>query len=333
MSKILNIIKITNKKNFFSLITALTLLLFIILPQQASAQEILRTFTVSPPLIELTIKPGGYMEGKMKIFNESTTPLTFDASLQDFIVDNDEGRPVILQEDTLSNKYSASSWIAVYPHTFTVQPKERLEINYYINVPQNARPGGRYATVVFKPRSSLSVAGTGTAVQTQIGSLFYISVDGPVTEKAEVTKFDAKRFVENGPITVLTSIKNLSDLHIRPKGYIKVTNMLGKQSYVTALSEFNIFPEAQRNYENTFGKKLMFGRYKAELIASYGKNNNLPLTATLYFWVFPWKVTLILIVIVITAILGYLYMRKNKKTRGHVKEPADTQTSSENQTH
>lgn len=326
MSKLLSITKLTNKKIFLLLSITLAWLLFTHL-RQASAQEILRTFTVSPPVIETTIKPGGYMEGKMKIFNESTTPLTFDASLQDFIVDNDEGRPTILQEDTLSNKYSASSWIAVYPHTFTVQPRERFEVSYYINVPQNARPGGRYATVVFKPRSSLSVAGTGTAVQTQIGSLFYISVDGPITEKAEVTKFDAKRFVENGPISVFTSIKNLSDLHIKPKGYIKVTNMLGKQSYVTPLKEYNIFPEAQRNYENTFGKKFMFGRYKAELIASYGKNNNLPLTATIYFWVFPWKIALILVVIIITAVLGYLYMKKDKTNR-ESQEP--TQTSSDN---
>lgn len=332
MYKELSLIKLKDKKIFLLLAVTFGLLLFT-LSRQASAQEILRTFTVSPPVIETTIKPGGYMEGKMKIFNESTTPLTFDASLQDFIVDNDEGRPTILQEDTLSNKYSASSWIAVYPHTFTVQPKERFEVSYYINVPKNARPGGRYATVVFKPRSSLSVAGTGTAVQTQIGSLFYISVDGPITEKAEVTKFDAKRFVENGPITIFTSIKNLSDLHIRPKGYIKVINMLGKQSYVTPLTEYNIFPEAQRNYENTFGKKFMFGRYKAELIASYGKNNNLPLTATIYFWVFPWKIVLILIVIIITAVLGYLYMKKNKKTTGHLKETTDTRTSSGNQAH
>ena len=58
----------------------------------------------------------------------------------------------------------------------------------------------------------------------------------------------------------------------------------------------------------------MIGRYKAVLLATYGLNNNLPLTATLYFWVFPWRLVLIIVLVIIALILLTMYLRKRKKT-------------------
>jgi membrane protein implicated in regulation of membrane protease activity len=81
-----------------------------------------------------------------------------------------------------------------------------------------------------------------------------------------------------------------------------------------ALTSYNIFPGAARDFENTFGAQtFMFGRYKAVLLASYGVNDNLPLTATLYFWVIPWRLILVIILIAIAVILGTIYFKKRKK--------------------
>lgn len=315
MIKYLPTHQLKKKAVTYSLITALTLggvAGAIPVYQHVQAQEN-RVFTISPPTIQHEIKPGERVEGKMKIYNESSEPLVFDASIQDFIVDNDQGLPTILQEDVMSNNYSSASWIAIYPRTFTVNPQQRVEVTYYIQVPKGAMPGGRYAAVILKPQSSIDIKGTGTAVQTQIGNLFYITVAGPVNERAKVTKFDANRFVENGPIDITTNIQNNGPLHIRPKGFITVKNMLGRQSYTVPLTETNIFPERAREITTTFGKKFMLGRYEATLNATYGKNNNLPLTATIAFWVFPWKIAVIVILIIVAAILGGMYASKKKK--------------------
>ena len=61
---------------------------------------------------------------------------------------------------------------------------------------------------------------------------------------------------------------------------------------------------------------FMLGRYKASLVASYGQNNNLPLTATFYFWVFPWRLAIVITLIIIAVILGVMYWRRRKK-QGH----------------
>ena len=86
--------------------------------------------------------------------------------------------------------------------------------------------------------------------------------------------------------------------------------MLGRKS-ILPLKENNVFPQAARDYENQFGTGLMIGRFKAELLASYGVKNNLPLSATVYFWIFPWKIALVITLIIIALILGFKYYKKN----------------------
>ncbi|MCL5439028.1 MAG: hypothetical protein M1268_03495 [Patescibacteria group bacterium] len=280
----------------------------------ASAQETVRTFTVVPPAVEKSFDPGQATEGVMKVINDSSEVLSFTVEAQDFIVEDSKGTPTILPSNTLSKKFSAAAWIGVYPNSFTIAPQEKQILNYYIQVPYNANPGGHYAAIVFSPINIMGVKGTGAAVETKIGSLFYVGVNGPINEYSVVSKFFANPFQEYGPVTIDTQIKNLGDMHIKPIGTIKVTNLFGRTIKVEELDKFNVFPTATRDYENTFGQKFMLGRYKATLIGSYGKDSNLPLMATVYFWVFPWKIALLIILIIAAIVLGIKYWKKNSKT-------------------
>ncbi len=290
---------------FFLLFIVFSLVLI-----KVNAQETFRTYTISPPTVSQKLDPGQTAEGTLKVINDTDHDLTFKAAVKDFIVEDTIGTPVFLPDNTLSNKYSGAAWIGVMPNTFTIKSHTKQELNYFIQVPRNARPGGHYVAVLYTPTTDIKVQGTGATVNTQAGSLFYITVNGPVKESATVTKFFANGFQEYGPVKILTQIKNFGDLHIRPQGYITVSDMLGRKA-VLPLKENNIFPQAARDYENQFGGQLMIGRFKAELLASYGINNNLPLTATLYFWVFPWKIAVVVILILVALILGIMYYRKN----------------------
>jgi hypothetical protein len=291
----------------------LVVLVFIgsILAQRASAQETQRTYTITPPTITQKLNPGQNAEGILKVFNNTEQSLTFTAAAKDFIVQDTLGTPTFLPNNTLSNKYSAAAWIGVTPSTFTVGAHQRQELNYYVHVPANARPGGHYAAVTYAPSVSLGVSGTGASVNTEAGSLFYIEINGPITESSFVTKFFANFFQEYGPVKISTQIKNLGDLHITPQGTITVTGLLFNQTQ--NLANHNVFPEAARDFDNTFGQTWMIGRYKAVLLASYGKSNNLPLMATVYFWVFPWRLALVTVLAIVALILTALYLKKRKK--------------------
>lgn len=301
---------------FITSVTVLGLVFGAYRLQMAHAQ-MLRNMTVVPPTVDRIMNPGETAEGVLKIVNDSAAPLTFTVSVQDFVVEDTKGTPTLLPVATLEKKYSAAAWIGVTPQTVTVKPNERKELNYYIQIPSDARPGGHYAAVVFTPNTVLNVDTTGTAVQTTIGTLFLLRVKGNITEKAEVSSFKTPWFHEYGPIKIQTQIKNFGDLHIRPAGVITLRNMLGMKSAMVKLDEHNVFPGAARDFENMVGKKFMFGRYTATLVATFGVNNQYQLTQRIAFWVIPWRLILVLILLIVAGVLGYKYWKKTKHTTGH----------------
>ena len=277
----------------------------------AVAQEVSRTITLVYPSIEQKLEPGGHVEGQTKIINESDAPLTFDLNVQDFVVTDNIGTPNILPPSTLNTKYSAAAWIGITPNKFTLQPGQKQNLDYFIQVPKNARPGGHYAAIVYTPEVKTGISGTGSTINSQLGSIFYITVKGPITESANISKFFANGFQEYGPVSILTQIQNFGDLHIAPRGTVNVSGLFYNKTQ--DLPTHNIFPQAKRDYVNTFGQTFMLGRYKAVFLGSYGANNNLPLTATLYFWVFTWRLTLIIALIIVVIVLGGMYFKKRKK--------------------
>lgn len=303
-----------NGKQLLGLSLLLVLLTFSV--GVVKAQEMSRTITLAYPALEHKLNPGDKAQGFTKIINRSTVPLTFRVSVQDYVVMDTIGTPTILPPNTLSNKYSAAAWIGITPETFTLQPGATQIINYYIQVPADARPGGHYAAITYIPVVGQGVKGSGSTVNSELGSLFYITINGPIHEQALISKFFANPFQEYGPVNVFTQLKNLGDLHIAPKGTITVTGVFFNQTQ--SLATHNIFPGAARDFQNTFGQSLMVGRYKATLMASYGSNNNLPLMATMYFWVFPWRVALVIVLAIAALVLAGLYLRKKKKD-GHKK--------------
>jgi hypothetical protein len=314
-------------QNIKIIIPALILFFFVFFVVKHSfAQSTSRIFTIVPPTIEHSLNPGQTAEGIMKIINDSDETLTFNVTTQDFIVEDSGGVPKILPPNTLSNKYSAANWVAISPDKIIAKPHERVEFNYFVQVPADAKPGGHYAAAVLKPEELIKVKGTGTAVSTQLGTLFYISVNGPITESATVTKFSANAFQEYGPVNILTQIKNMGDLHIKPLGTITITDMLGRRVATLALPEHNIFPETVRDYENIFNQKYLFGPFTAKFTATYGKANNLPLVATFVFWVFPWKIAIVVILIIVAIVLGVKYYKKRKNN----KQPPQAEEKTEN---
>jgi hypothetical protein len=277
----------------------------------ARAQETQRIVTISYPTIAQKLDAGGRAEGITKVTNRSNTTLTFKLNVQDFIVTDTIGTPEFLPQGTLNDKYSAAAWIGATPDTFTLKPGESETVNYYIQVPTDARPGGHYAGLVYTPVVDKTVEGSGSTINSQIGSLFYITINGPIREQVLISKFFANPFQEYGPVNILTQLTNLGDLHVAPQGTITVSGLFFNQSQ--NLPTHNVFPDAARDFSNTFGQSLMIGPYKATFLASYGTNNNLPLTASLTFWVFPWRVTLVIVLAVVALILAALYLRKRKK--------------------
>ena len=166
--------------------------------------------------------------------------------------------------------------------------------------------------VLHNPNNTASLKSTGSLVETNVGTLVYITVPGAIKQNAQITDFTiTPSFSEFGPINFSSTIKNLSDIHITPAGSIIITSLLGTKSKLS-LTETNIFPYTSRNFTNTLEKKWLFGRYKAQLNAAYGTEGGV-ITATASFWVIPWRL-LVLIATIIALVICLLYIIKKPKT-------------------
>jgi len=298
------------KKTALVLIVVLSLL-FIGKVVQAQIVQIL---TAIPPRLQLEVEPGEFVQETVQFRNEGDSTLYLSAIAKDFIVQDKAGTPNFVDRE-VSGRWAASSWIRLSPASFSVAPGQMVDITLSITVPPDAMPGGHYAGILYQATGKIPLVGggvaTGTGVNQIVGTLVYLTVEGPVTERALVTKFTAPRFLEFGPVPFTTELLNRSDLHIRPKGTIKVKNLLGQVKTTMALEERNIFPGASFLYQNTWDTKYLLGRYRADLVASYGTTGQV-LMATLYFYVFPWKIALAVVLAVVIILLAVKLQRKRK---------------------
>ncbi len=304
-----------NKKSFpkkllLSLFLGFSFLTLGFFPRNVFAQNA-QGLTAIPPRLEITAKPGQVLTKEIKIRNESKNEKTISTSIRDFIVTDDLGTPLQIENtDQSMNRWTAASWIQISPTNLKLKPGETKSLVLTVITPDNALPGGHYAMVLHTPNNDLSLSQSGASVQTNVGTLVYITVPGDITQNASIKEFSAPKFSEYGPIDFKTIITNLSDIHITPAGAINVYNTFGLKNAQINLDNTNIFPSTSREFTSTLNRKLMFGRYKAQINAAYGTAGQL-LTATIFFWVIPYKLIALLLAIIIIIFLLLKLKKKN----------------------
>jgi len=319
-------------KNLIKILASLggIALLAVILTTSSKAQLGASPLIVAPARQSLTSDPGKSTSFAVRFYNTSSEPISGTFKVADFIVKDNQGTPTFLEGPTaLSEKYAAAKWVNLSTEKGTISPNGMVVISGNVKVPANARSGGRYFAVFFEPDAGIPSA-TGakleesSSVTLRLAGLVYLRVSGPISEGASIVRFSAPAFSEYGPVAVTTEIKNNGDYHIAPAGVITIKNMFGKEVSIAALQEANIFPDATRVTTTKVGAKWMIGRFTANLDAKYGEAGK-ALTASLAFWVFPWKLaTIIVLSIIILILIIYIlinkFVKKEKKLETELKE-------------
>lgn len=288
---------------------------------QVKAQSALG-LTAIPPRLEIEGDPGQVVTKEIKVRNESLQNRVVYTTIKDFIVSDDSGTPLQLEDTDLEtnpdlNRWTASSWIHISPTKLQLKPGETKSLTLTVIVPDNALPGGHYSMILHSPQNEVALDETGAAIQTNVGTLVYITVAGDITENARIEKFTAPKFSEYGPIDIDTTVYNLSDVHISPIGQITIKNWLGGTTQKIVLNPINIFPYTSRDITSTLSRRWLFGRYQAQLEAGYGTQGNL-LAATLYFWVIPWRLLLLLIAFVAILFTLVYLLRRQKQLQDQI---------------
>lgn len=279
---------------------------------------------IAPPVINLSADPGQTITTQIKLRDVSTSKLLVKGQVNDFIAAGEDGTPKLLIEEGEESPYSIKSWVTPLPEMI-LEPRQVKDLPVVIKVPANAAPGGYYGVVRFTATAP-ELEDTGVSLSASLGSLLLLRVNGAAKEGLEIAEFSmnsggkAATLFEATPLTFVERLKNTGNIHEQPAGQITVTDMFGnKVSTVNVnLPPRNILPASIRKFEqrldNTvLGDKMLFGRYTAKLLVTYGSNKQ-TVTSSIVFWVIPWRLIATVIVGLIVAffLLRFAIKRYNQ---------------------
>jgi hypothetical protein len=290
-----------NLRDFKNKISAALLLIGVLLPQVGTAYSIEdlpgtmvnNDFVLGPGKIEVEIAPGGSATENILITNRMGETKTFNIDIEDFTGSRSVNETVVL----LGNErgpYSLKDYIKVPERSFELKQGQRATVPITISIPKDAEPGGRYGSVLVSVTSGADQKGRqagSSAIVTRIGSLIFVKVPGEVREDGKLNEFSLanhKKILGGGPVTFQLLYENNGSVYVNPYGKIRVTNMFGAQVGNIEVKPWFALPNSLRLREVQWDREILFGRYTAEASINRGYDNIVD-TATVSFWVLPWK--------------------------------------------
>ncbi len=302
-------------------ITILAPMPVFILPVQAQAQSEQQSLqieglAINPFLIEVDAGPGQTVTKQINLANTTDRPLSFVASINDFVPNGTTGQPMFLgTNEDADAKYSLGSWISITKQPqFTIPPNGETTVEFAITIPNDAEPGTHYGGILFG-RPAMDLQNTGSAVQHKAGAIVIVKL-GQSQEQIAIDEFISnKRVYNDASINFKTILHNPGNVHSKPKGEITIKNIFGKQvAQIPVNRDASIvLPATSREFFSEWQPRWAIGRYSADEIIYYG-SPKLELHAKTVFWVLPLKLLVnTFFLVVILAIILYRGLRAYNK--------------------
>jgi hypothetical protein len=265
-------------------------------------------FVLGPGKTELFMNPGETYTKELMITNRLGRTMEFGVIVEDFKGSKNPEESVNLLGDE-RGPFSLRDYIKPEITKFTLKNNERILLPTVIAIPAGSEPGGLYASVLVVTNPSEEELKKEdenkgkTKLISRLGTLFFVRVKGTAKEEGVLKSFnvkDNKLFFEKAPVSLEVLFENTGSVHLMPYGSIEIKNILGQKIDEINVDPWFIMPGSMRSRVIEWsGKKLLFGRYTAELVENRGYGDILD-KKSISFWIIPWKVVL--------AILFFLFL-------------------------
>jgi len=281
--------------------------------------------------------PGGSIRGTVRVRNNGLAPVE---NMVPVVVDfgpsgNETGDPRVIEREDDPYGYRLSPWIRYEQEPVTIEAENSVEIEYLIEIPEDAIPGGRYGMLYLEqvtPGEGQSAVG----VRTRLGSLILVTVLGPMNIDADIVEFyTGKNLYEYLPVDFHVRVENRGNIHIAPVGSIFIHDWQDRWVGTVHVNSNagNVLPESIRRFSGFWSEAFLvnefvrdidgnlvldasgdeqreltinwndwnlfrFGRYEARALIVFDDpsgRNEHQMVATTTFWVIPWKLILIIL--------------------------------------
>lgn len=304
--------------------------------------------SLTPVFINLTTDPGKKTESTVKIRNNNPNQTEYlHIRIAKFTSEVGGERPTIVD---IGPEDEFARWISFNEDRFALAPLDTKVIKFTVSPPKNSALGYYYALVFERieeniPENKKDPYVVGAPV---LPVLLDVKSPQATRDLSMVDVRTDKIFYEYLPVEFEVKVKNSGNIHVVPDGNIFIDWGSKKDIAILSVnsSKSNILPqttrvftvgwndgmivrEEQRDEQNEFlrdkkGNKVIktvthfdkadrfrIGKYTAHVLLIYDNGQrDIPLEASLSFWVFPWKIILLILGIIIgPAVIVYMVMK------------------------
>jgi hypothetical protein len=316
---------------------------------------------ISPLPIELSAKPGTATSTDLRVRNSGANPEKLKAILKTFSAEGPQGN-IVLHDPSPDDDFTR--WVSFDKPVFDAPPGQWQTVKMTINVPKSAAFGYYYA-VQFELANPPKPQPGATSLQGAVVIFVLLNAEAPgAVKKVEVKSFTADhQSYEFLPVSFKVAVHNSGNLHVAPHGNIFISrgshqiaslsvnatrgivlpgsNRNFSASWNDGFPAYNFLTDTsgqsikdsngnpQKNLKWSFSQvsHLRFGHYTANLLLIYNDGQrDIPVNGTLSFWVIPWRLLGVLLVVGIFMTIGFWSTFKKlarflpKKNKKAVKE-------------
>ncbi len=191
-----------------------------------------QTFTVHPMSQRFSLDPGKTYEGSVTVVNpaDATSDFTYNIEITPYGV---IGKNYSADLRSETGHTLIKDWIKLDETSGTIKPNGKKIVKFKIEVPEDAPPGGQYATIAISG-SPTNTDNSGMAVESvlELASIVYGDVSGEVVHDGEILENYIPGFIFATPATVTADISNNGNVHEDASFMLSVKNVItGEKIY------------------------------------------------------------------------------------------------------
>ncbi|NTW89453.1 MAG: hypothetical protein HGB37_00885 [Candidatus Moranbacteria bacterium] len=272
-------------------------------------------FTISPFYREIDIqKSQERVSFAIDVTNNSQQIAEFRVSVLDFgALDETGGVAFLGSSDSL--KYALASWVQLENDTLLIKAGETQTVRGYVENRDSLSPGGHYGAIYLKSEGPGVSAETrrNVAFDPSMASLLFVrKVGGEVYDM----RLDGREYPQSLftlPSSVTLRFQNIGNVHVIPRGTVKITDPLGRVVRSGVINEQSgiVLPEAFRKLSaNLMRVETPFipGRYTVTIGYRYDGKDSTDSNISDYIYIPP-IFALAMAVIVVLSMLTFRYLR------------------------
>lgn len=289
-----------------------------IFPRITRAQSL--SLSISPPLLEVMIKPGKSITQVFKISNEGDTTIVILKIAQ--MTQNGINEDPSFQKE---NWITLANTDIALEQPFLLPAKTQKQLILKINPPAGTVEQNYYRAITVNTKPNPGQESSQSLVTQTLGAplLILVSATGMINKSGTVSRFQTPQILDSfDPLTVDIDIKNTGNTYFRTVGKISLTGPIGKGTYeiaprVILTDQTRMITTDNELYQQDGSHTLSLpgfyiGKYEIEADISLDTPAT-KLTVKKVFYALPWKAGLILAGIVLIV---FNFSGKKKKKAG-----------------